>query len=325
MKKAVLYLFFTLLLAGNIQANNVQVLFDIRPEVNYVTHLYTLAGLGFSDDEYTAKYGNTLPKAAVDTLQKYKDYLTFGQGEGGMLAAPFFFIVSSESFVNADSLQTVLKTLMADERMTSAPQEVRTAARAIAKVYADNYDDYFKKVYPRVVKDMQERQRQLTKNMQNTSLVCDWERVTGYTWNRGNYHWLLFRAGEKGPSYNNVNDTTNTVYYNQSIDYQLSMFSHEFGIFLMQDSIMPIFQEMKEYTGNLKTDRDLTFVPWSAFESLACWYNCKIADRETEDYRNFGEADVKIFCQIFDRLSATGITDPAELYRKGIMEYLKEQ
>ena len=108
----------------NKQANKVQVLFDIRPEVNYVTHLYTLAGLGFSDDEYTAKYGNTLPKAAVDTLQKYKDYLTFGQGESGILAVPFFFIVSSESFVNADSLHTVLKSLMADERMTSAPQDV---------------------------------------------------------------------------------------------------------------------------------------------------------------------------------------------------------
>ena len=323
MKKAVFYLLFTLLLAGNIQANNVQVLFDIRPEVNYVTHLYTLAGLGFSDDEYTAKYGNTLPKAAVDTLQKYKDYLTFGQGEGGMLAAPFFFIVSSESFVNADLLQTVLKSLMADERMTSAPQEVKTATRAIAKVYADNYDDYIKNVYPRVVKDMQDRQRLLTQKMQNTSLASDWERVTGYTWNRGNYHWLLYRAGEKGPSYNNVNDTTNTVFYNQSIDFQLSMFSHEFGIFLMQDSIMPIFQEMKEYTGNLKTERDMTFIPWSAYESLACWYNCKIAGGETEDFRNFDEADVKTFCQIYDRLSATGINDPAELYRKGIMEYLK--
>ena len=330
MKKAVLYSFFTLLLinCGNQhskQTGDVQVLFEIRPEVNYVTHLYTLAGLGFSDDEYTAKYGNTLPNAAVDTLQKYKDYLTFGQGEGGMLAAPFFFIVSSESFVNADSLQTVLKSLMADERMTSAPQEVRTAARAIAKVYADNYDDYIKNVYPRVVKDMQERQSLLTQKMQNTSLVSDWERVTGYTWNRGNYHWLLYRAGEYGPSYNNVNDTTNTVFYNQSIDFQLSMFSHEFGIFLMQDSIMPIFQEMKEYIGNLNSERDLTFVPWSAYESLACWYNCKIADGETEDYRNFDEADVKTFCQIFDRLSATGINDPAELYRKGIMEYLKEK
>ena len=58
-------------------------------------------------------------------------------------------------------------------------------------------------------------------------------------------------------------------------------------------------------------------------------------EKSTEDYRrsalplgsskNFGNADVKTFCQIFDRLSATGITDPAELYRKGMMEYLKEQ
>ena len=67
------------------QAGEAKILFEIRPEVNYVTHLYTLAGLGFSDEEYAAKYGSTLPKAAVDTLQKYKDYLTFGQGEGGML------------------------------------------------------------------------------------------------------------------------------------------------------------------------------------------------------------------------------------------------
>jgi len=32
------------------QAGDVQILFEIRPEVNYVTHLYTLAGLGFSDE-----------------------------------------------------------------------------------------------------------------------------------------------------------------------------------------------------------------------------------------------------------------------------------
>ena len=93
----------------------------------------------------------------------------------------------------------------------------------------------------------------------------------------------------------------------------------------MQDSIDPIVEEMKEYVRTLKSIKDLTYVPWSAFESLACWYNCKIAGRETEDYRNFGNADVKTFCQIFDRLSVTGINDPAELYRKGIKEYLKEQ
>lgn len=50
------------------QIDDAQILFEIRPEVNYVTHLYTLAGLGFSDEEYAAKYGSTLSKAAVDTL-----------------------------------------------------------------------------------------------------------------------------------------------------------------------------------------------------------------------------------------------------------------
>ena len=93
----------------------------------------------------------------------------------------------------------------------------------------------------------------------------------------------------------------------------------------MQDRIDPIVEEMKEYVRTLNSTKDLTYVPWSTFESLACWYNCKIAGQETEDYRNFGNADVKTFCQIFDRLSATGITDPAELYRKSIMEYLREQ
>ncbi len=91
----------TLLISGVIplQAQTprpeVKILMEIRPEVNYVTHLYTLAELGFSDSVYAAKYGNTLPQAAIDTLQKYKDYLTFGQGEGGMLAGPFFFGVFS--------------------------------------------------------------------------------------------------------------------------------------------------------------------------------------------------------------------------------------
>ena len=299
-----------------------KILFEIRPEVNYVTHLYTLAGLGFIDEEYTAKYGNTLPKTAVDTLQKYKDYLVFGQGEGGMLAGPFFFGVSRESFANADSLQLGMNAIIAEGENAKASEDVMNAVHAIAKVYVDNYDNYLAQVYPQVKKDMENRQKELTQRLKENSFVRDWERVTGYTWTHGDYHWLLYRAGEKGPSYNNLNENTNTVYYNQSIDYQLAMFSHEFGIFLMMDSISPIMEEMKAYTRSLNSEKDLTFVPWSAFESLACWYNCKIAGQGTEDYRNFSEADVETFCQIYDRLSVIGIKNPSELYRKGIMEYL---
>ena len=306
------------------KTGDAKILFEIRPEVNYVTHLYTLAGLGFSDEEYVAKYGSTLPKAAVDTLRKYKDYLTFGQGEGGMLSGTFFFMISAESFANADDLQKVMDKYHEMAKSQDSPADIMNIAVAIAKVYVDNYDNYLKNVYPQAKKDMEQRQKQLSQQLKGKSFVKDWERVTGYTWTRGDYHWLLYRAGKNGPSYNNLNENTNTVYYNQFLDYQLAMFSHEFGIFLMQDSIDSIVEEMKEYTRSLDSKKDLTYVPWSAFESLACWYNCKIAGQETEDYRQFGEADVKTFCQIYDHLSATGITDPKELYRKGIMEYLKK-
>ena len=306
------------------QTDEVKILVEIRPEVNYVTHLFTLAGLGFSDDDYAAKYGTTLPQAAIDTLQKYKSYLIFGQGEGGMLTGPFFFGVSAENIPNDDSLQLMMNALMDEGKRVNAPAEVMNAVRAIARVYVTYYDDYLKNVYPQAKADMEERQEQLNQMMQKNSFVNDWERVTGYTWHRGDYHWLLYRAGRKGPSYNNLNDSTNTVYYNQDINYQLAMFSHEFGIFLMQDSIDPIVEEFKDYTRKLDSKRDLTYVPWSAFESLACWYNCKIVGKETEDYRNFGEADVETFCQIFDRLSNEGISNPAELYRMGIMEYIKK-
>ncbi|MBR4365097.1 MAG: hypothetical protein IKP33_09215, partial [Prevotella sp.] len=105
----------------------VKILMEIRPEVNYVTHLYTLAGLGFADSVYAAKYGNTLPQVAVDTLQKYKDYLTFGQGEGGMLAGPFFFGVSAENIPNADSMQVVMNVVMNEGKKVNAPADVMAA------------------------------------------------------------------------------------------------------------------------------------------------------------------------------------------------------
>ena len=301
---------------------DIQILIEIHPEVNYVTHLYTLAELGFSDPAYAAKYGNSLPKAAIDTLQKYKEYLTFGQGENAPYSW-FFFKVAQETFSNADELKTIIDGYREEAISMGAPANEMAIPTTIANVYIENYDNYLKNVYPQVKAEMEERQQLLSQKMQEQSFVRDWERVTGYTWRRGDYHWLLYCAGQKGPSYNNLNDSTNTVWYNQNIDYQLAMFSHEFGIFLMQDSIDPIVEEFKEYTRKLDSDRDLTYVPWSAFESLACWYNCKIAGRKTADYHAFGEADVQTFCRIFDRLSNFGISDPAELYRKGIMEYLK--
>lgn len=328
MKKSILTLIafaLTLLTASadstNKQHGNIKIVAETRPEINYVTHLYTLAELGFKDEEYSAKYIGTVAKADLDTLRKYNSLLSFGRGEGGMFAGLFFFTVSGETFADSKALEAMIARYrkMAEEQI---PGQDMTIPNAIAKVFIDNYDRYLKEVYPQAKKDMEERQKQLNKNLRKASFVNDWEAATGYKWNHGDYHWLLFRAGKQGPSYNDLNKNTNSVYYNQSFDYQMAMFSHEFGIFLMQDSIDPIMKEMKEYTSKLNTTNDLTYVPWNAFESLACWFNNKIAGKETEDFKSFGEAEVQTFSKIYDELSAKGIKNPAELYRKGIMKYL---
>ena len=303
------------------QHGSIKIVAETRPEINYVTHLYTLAELGFKDDEYSAKYIGTVAKTDLDTLRKYNSLLSFGRGEGGMFAGMFFFAVGGETFSDSKALQNMIDRYrkMAEEQI---PGQDMTIPNAIAKVFVNNYDRYLKEVYPQAKKDMEERKNLLNKLLQKNSLVKDWEAATGYKWKYGDYHWLLFRAGKNGPSYNNLNENTNSVYYNQSLDYQLAMFSHEFGIFLMQESIDPIMKEMKEYTSKLNTTNDLTYVPWSAFESLACWFNNKINGKEMADFKSFGEADVQTFCKIYDELSAKGIKNPAELYRKGIMKYL---
>jgi len=304
--------------------SNVRIYTEMRPEVNYVTHLYTLAGLGFSDEEYVAKYGNTVSDADLNVLRKNASLLTFGKGEGGMLAGAFFFGVSGNDISSATDMKVFMDSLASQAQAAGSPKDILDAANAIAKVYKDNYGRYLTEVYPKAKADMEARASQLNGMLEKNEFVTNWEHVTGYTWTHGDYHWLLYRAGINGPSYNNLNENTNTVYYNQPVAYQYDMFSHEFGIFLMMEKIDPVFNELKDYCSKMQGKNDFTYVPWSAFESLACWYNCMIAGHKTEDFKNFGEADVKEFCRIYDKLANCGISDPVTLYRTAVVHYLRD-
>ena len=70
MKHVLLLLAFLITGAIPLQAQTprpeVKILMEIRPEVNYVTHLYTLAELGFADSAYAAKYGNNKRETETD-------------------------------------------------------------------------------------------------------------------------------------------------------------------------------------------------------------------------------------------------------------------
>jgi len=290
-----------------------------RPEINYVTHLYTLAGLGFEDEEYVSSYGSAVSVGDLDVLRSCADYLIQGRGQGGELAGCFFFGVAARNLNDGSAMKDYLDSELAG---MNAPDEMQDAFRRIESVYVSNYDSYISDVYPLVKAELQERIDMFNSRLKGNTIVSDWENVTGLKWKYGTYTFLLYRAGADGPSYNNLNKNTNTLYFNQDTEYTMSMFSHEFGIFLMMEDVMEAYGKMTDLCSRSVSSRDLTYVPWSAFESLSCWFGSRIAGEKSVDYYNFQEADASAFYEIYDSLYHAGVTSVSQLYEKAVKVYI---
>lgn len=294
---------------------------DESREINYVTHLYTLAGISFSDAEYEASFGRFLDKNAADTLRRYAPYLEFGRSVNGRLAGPFFFGVAAADLPDADAMRRMVAQIDSFAAAASEPDSLRHAIQAIGKVYIDNYEPYLSRVYPTVRRQLEPRIAELNALPDNSVIISNWQRALRQQWPHGDYHFKLFRAGADGPSFNDIGPATNTLYYNMDTDYTAAMFSHEFGIFMMRERIMPLFA--REQQRLLSISPDYAYVPWMAFESLACWYGCKIAGGESADVKYFRQsADADTFISIYTRLEADGCSDYTELYLKAIARYL---
>ncbi|MGN0206205.1 MAG: hypothetical protein ACI4BC_03085 [Muribaculaceae bacterium] len=301
------------------QATTPKIIIGEAKEINYVTHLYTLAGICGEDAEYCSSYAGTLPREAIDTLIHYSSYLQFGRTVNGALAGPFFFGIASEDIASREAMEAVVERIIAES--ASQPDDVKQACRAIGKVYVENYKHYLDSVYPGVKQQLAGRIDTLNALLGENTIIADWQRVLGMKWEYGDYHFLLFRAGENSPSFNDLNKNTNTLYYNLETDFAMAMFSHEFGIFMMRDIITPIFMEMR---AKMDEEGRSPYIPWNAFESLACWYGCKIAGGESADVKYFENADVHTLMEIYSSLEKEGITDIPTLYRSAIARYISK-
>lgn len=328
-----------------------KVTIDYNVGINYVTHLYTLANIGFADEEYCNKYSHTVPLEDIKTLQKYQEYLRFENGKSGLLTSNFFFIPAYANLKNKSDYQqyshdfamamknkscaTVMKYLPDNQKesfcqLFSASDEewqnilaVNKVFEEIMAIYVNNIDTYLKDVFPFVEKDLISRSEYLNNAVSKKNIVADWEEVTGYDWPLANKTYLLFRAGRMGPSFNNLSANVNTLYYQLDDDYTLDMFGHEFGIFLMFDSIMPIFHDFGNVYPQYESQTNVGRVNWMAFEMLATFFNCKISGHKTLDYYNFGNSDPIAFMAIYEKLYRNGITNPKDLYEQGVNEYMK--
>jgi hypothetical protein len=329
-----------------------RIIIDYSIGINYVTHLYTLAGIGFHDKEYCEQFANTVKKHDLDILRKNAEHMKFGQGVNGQFTSLLFFIPAyanlktkseyKQYFMNIElavknrNLAPLYRYIpmnqkkMYKQRFTMTDKDWRKEMAAlrqfeeIAHVYIDNIDGYLENVYPKIESELEDRSEHLTKLMNTNTVMADWQHATKLRWNYGNYKYLLFRAGKDGPSFNNLSENMNSLYYNMDDTYTIDMFSHEFGIFLMFDSIIPkAYKEMGKKYPTYNNDITLGRVNRMAFEMLAVYYNCKIQRKKTTDYYNFTHSDPVAFFEIYENLYKSGITVPKDMYVKAVDEYMK--
>lgn len=319
---------------------------DYKIGINYVTHLYTLGNIGYKDVEYESKFGMLLSEKDKTILQEHKDLLKFGQGRVGKLTRCFFFIpayldlkTKEEYELYFSYIEDAIKNkkigpvmdyfpnekeeLFSDEAIT-AIASVEQEFKEISQVYLRNINVYVKDIYPQIVNELENQKKYLNNSIIDKNILVKWQKVTNYTWNKGDYIFLLFRAGKNGPSFNNLSENINSCYYNIDEKYIVDMFSHEFGIFLMFDSIMPLTEKYKIKYPEYKNEYTIGRVDWMAFEMLSVFFNMKINDKKTMDYYTFKHSDPVAFMEIYSKLYEKGITNPKDLYCKGIEEYMKQ-
>lgn len=338
--------FIFLLFSNTIQAQvKASLGTDFKFGINYVTHTYTLGNVGYTDFEYTEKYGNYISEEDKKILHQHNDLLAFGNGKTGALTSYFFFmpaysnLKTYEEWKNYfENIQEALNNKSFDPIIEYVPVErranldeshlveltsVEEEFKKLSALFLKNLKPYIEEVYPGIMPELNKRKKYLNHLIRNKNIINMWQDKTGYTWNKGDYTYLLFRAGKNGPSFNNLSENTNSLYYNIDEKYIIDMFSHEFGIFLMYDSVMPLAQKYKEIYPDYKSKYTIGRPYWMAYEMLSVFFNIKIHNKKTMDYYTFTHADPIAFMEIYCSLYDQGITNPKEMYEKGINEYMK--
>lgn len=320
---------------------------DYKIGINYVTHLYTLGEIGYSDSEYKTQYSTYITEEDKNVLQKYKELLLFGQGAVGRLTPYFFFIPAFSDLKTYEDFKTYFDDIANALSIKSTkpiepyiPNEnkkyldislindllsLQVEFNEISQVYLNNVEVYLNEVYPEIVNDLENQKYRLNNLINNNDIINKWQNVTNYSWEKGDYIYLLFKAGKKGPSFNNLSENINSCYFKIDENYIVDMFSHEFGIFLMYDSIMPLTEQIRDKYPDYKNEYTVGRPYWMAFEMLSVFFNAKINNRKTKDYYSFKEADPMAFMEIYSQLYNSGVTNPKDLYCKGIEEYMKPE
>jgi hypothetical protein len=324
-----------------------RVLVTLDKTPNYVFHMAALAGAGFTSP-YAERYRDTIPPEDLDTLVKHKDRIKFGfgDGDGGDLAGAVLFEPAHLALESSREMSEYFHLLShaletgeyqefldryryahpeppdwnvhVDEEWMAGLAPSHSAIRELGDVFARNFDDYDRKVYPLEAVRMTGTALKLNARFKEWDCIAKWEEVTGFTWKYPDYQIALCSALENGPTANSIGYRKNSFYFGHDFEWTWRFISHEVGTHIMMDVMIdPAEREspLTEYD---------PYLVYRAYENLARFYNCKVLG-EDNPYDMSPQYHHEEFNAIFARIdgSHAGL-GPEDLLVEGLSQYVSE-
>lgn len=321
-----------------------QVYIGVELGVNYVAHIYTLAGAGFRDEDYIKKYGDAIPPEDREYLQNHSQYMSFAEFDHATFAMQLFFVPSYfnlktrrdfEEYFQAWKEATEKKSPLPLEKYRSYFYDYNEMFKAdkdewdkilevvpifdrIGEIYMNNIEHYSKNIWPEIEPKLLKKSQELNEKIED-GLVEKWESVTGYKFKKDKYCVVLFYAGADGPSFNNLSLDKNTAYYGLDEQYMLDMISHELGIHILLPHLWDLVEKYRKEIPRINVPNIYGNISYMALESLASFYNKKVLPGETMD--TFSHLDFDKFYNIYSQLYAANL-EPRNMYKEGVKRYL---
>lgn len=308
--------------------------------INYVNHVYTLGSIGFEDTGYSKKYKHTISREDLELLTAHADSMSFRHNAGGIFKLQLYFLpalnnfetekawaeyftawekaIKEKSFEYIERYCTGFLHDSIEESFWNTDDEMWKQGvisqlpmfMELGDVFIRNFETYKLEIWPEIEPALRERSEFLNRQLEDTAYIDKWEEVTGYDFGENDYCIVLFYAGERGPSFNNLSLYKNTAYYNKDTNFMLDMFSHELGVHLIKPHVDGLKRELLQSGVGAE-------VIYRGNETLASFFNEKVLGRPEKN--DFDQEFMRIYISLYQE----GVTNPGELFEKGIKEYIE--
>jgi len=237
MKKIVLILLGTLLMACQSKGPHKRIIFTYNYAANYILHIFAVAKIGY-DSEYADRYRPTVRPQDLKYLESHRRLLEFGDGREGPFTSFCFFLPAylglrtKDDFV--DYYNLLINSLenkdfseflrrypidwkdpflsayykafmleMSDEEWEKIVKPLMSEFRKVAQIFIDNIDGYGP-VWRQVEPVLRERAGDLNRQFDKGDIIQEWERITGKTFLKDKYYIVLCYANKNGPDANSL-------------------------------------------------------------------------------------------------------------------------